>query len=65
MMLTHSSNCMHKIKDLLCSKKDKIKRKVMNQDYTLQGCKMIDITVQNKVLKLSWIPHIFENIDSF
>ena len=26
---------------------------------------MIDITVQNKALKLSWIPHILENIDSF
>ena len=26
---------------------------------------MIDITVQNKALKLSGIPNIFENIDSF
>ena len=26
---------------------------------------MIDITVQNKTLKLSWIPHILENTDSF
>ena len=26
---------------------------------------MIDITVQNKALKLLWIPCILENIDSF
>ena len=26
---------------------------------------MIDVTVQSKTLKLSWIPYIFENIDSF
>ena len=26
---------------------------------------MIDIIVQNKALKLSWIPDILENIDSF
>ena len=65
-----SSNCMDKIKDLLYefiwnNKKDKIKRKVMNQDHTLKGCKMINITIQNKALKLSWIPCIFENNDYF
>ena len=70
MLSTPSSNCMGKIKDLLykCiwnNKRDNIKRKVMNQDYTLGGCKMIDITVQNKALKLLWIPCIFENNDSF
>ena len=37
----------------------------MNQDYKLGGCRMMDITVQNKALKLSWIPCILENIDSF
>ena len=37
----------------------------MNQGYTLGGCQMTDITVQNKALKMSWIPHTFENIDSF
>ena len=25
-----------------------MKRKVMNQDYKLAGCRVIDITVQNK-----------------
>ena len=70
MLPTPSSNCMDKIKDVLYkfiwnNKRDKIKRKVMNQDYKFGGCRMIDITVQNKALKLSWIPHILENIDSF
>ena len=37
----------------------------MDQDHTLGGCKMIDITVQNKALKLSWIPHILKKTDSF
>ena len=46
-------------------RRDKMKRKVMNQDYTLGRCKMIDITVQNKALKLSWIPFTLGNIDSF
>ena len=58
MLPTPSSNCMDKIKELLYkfiwnNKRDKIKRKVMNQDHTLGGCKMIDIAVQNKALKLS------------
>ena len=57
MLPTPSSNCMDKIKDLLYqfipnNKRDKNKRKVMNQDYTLGGYIMIDITVQNKALKL-------------
>ena len=70
MLLTPSSNCMDKIKDVLYkfiwnNKRDKIKRKVMNQDYKFGGCRMIDIAVQNKALKLSWIPCILENIDSF
>ena len=61
---------MDKIKDVLYkfiwnNKRDKIKRKVMNQDYKFGGCRMIDITVQNKALKLSGIPRILENIDSF
>ena len=61
---------MEKIKDLLYkfiwnNKRDKIKRKEVNQDYTLIGGNMIDITVQIKALKLSWIPFIFENTDSF
>ena len=55
MFPTASSNCMDKIKDLLYkfilnNKTDKIKRKVMNQDYKLGGWRMIDITVQNKAL---------------
>ena len=70
MFPTPSSNCMDKVKDLLYkliwnNKSDKIERKVMNQGHTLGGCKMIDITVQNKALKLSCISCIFENIDSF
>ena len=70
MLPTPSSNCMAKIKDLLYkfiwkNKTDKIERKVMNQDYKFGRCRMIDITVQNKPLKLSWIPCILENIDSF
>ena len=57
---------MDKIKDLLYkfiwnNKRDNIKIKVMNQDYKLGECRMIDITVQNKALKLSWIPCILEN----
>ena len=70
MLPTPSSNCIDKVKHLLYkfiweNKRDKIKRKVMNQDYKLGGCRMIDITVQNKALKLSWIPCILENVDSF
>ena len=50
MLSTPSSNSMDKIKDLLYkfiwnNKRDKIKRKVMNQDYTLGGCIMKDIAV--------------------
>ena len=65
-----SSNCMDKIKALLYkftwnNKTDKIKRKGINQNHTLGGCKMTDSTVQNRPLKLSWIPCIFENKDSF
>ena len=30
----------------------------MNQDYKFGGCRMIAIAVQNKALKLSWIPCI-------
>ena len=61
MLPTPSSNCIDKIKDLLYkfmwnNKRDKIKRKVMNQDYKLGECRMTDITIQNKALKLSWIP---------
>ena len=61
---------MDKITDLLYkfiwnNRTDKIKGKVMNQDYKLGGCRMIDITVQNKALKLAWIPCILENIDFF
>ena len=37
----------------------------MNQDFKLGGCRIKDITVQNKALKLLWIPCILENIDSF
>ena len=70
MLPTPSSNCMNKIKHLLYksiwnNKRDKIKGTVMNQDYKLEGWRMIDITVQNKALKLSCIPHILENIDSY
>ena len=33
------------------NKNDKIKRKVMNQDFDIGGCKKIDINLQNKCLK--------------
>ena len=61
---------MDKITDLLYkfiwnNRTDKIKGKVMNQDYKLGGCRMIDITVIDKALKLAWIPCILENIDFF
>ena len=70
MLPTPTSSCMDKIKDLLYkfiwnNKTNKIIRKVMNQDNKLGECRRIDITVQNKTLKLTWIPHILENIDSF
>ena len=47
------------------NKRDKIEGKVKNQDHTIGGYKMKDITVQNKAVKLSWIPNIFENTDYF
>ena len=70
MLPTPNTNCMDEIKDLLYKflwnkKGNKIKIKVMNQEYKLRGCRMLNITVQNKSLKLSWIPCILENIDSF
>ena len=70
MLPTPSSSCMDKIKDLLDkfilnNIRDKIKRKVMKQDYKLGVCRMIDITVKNKALKLLEIPCILENVVSF
>ena len=35
----------------------------MNQEYKVGACKMIDINVQNKCLKLAWVPHIFYNLN--
>ena len=37
----------------------------MNQEFNLGGCKVIDISVQNKCLKLAWIRHIFCNLNCF
>ena len=37
----------------------------MNQKLKLGGCKMIDINVQNRFLKLAWITHIFCNLNCF
>ena len=68
---TPSSNCIDKIKDLWYqfiwrrNKSDKIIRKVKNQDHTLGGYRVINIRVQNKTIKLSCIPCIFEKTDSF
>ena len=50
---------MDKIKDLLYEFTCNNKRQYIG------GCKKIYITIQHKVLILSWIPYIFENIDFF
>ena len=70
MLPTPSLNFMNRVKDKMYkfiwnNKRDKIKRTIMNQEYKLGGCKMIDINVQNKSLKLAWIPCIFCNFNCF
>ena len=45
--------------------RDRFKRAIINQEYKLGCCKMIDINVQNECLKLAWIPHIFCNLNCF
>ena len=47
------------------NKRDKIKMTIINQEYKLFGCKMIDINFQNKCFKLAWIPFIFCNLNGF
>ena len=32
----------------------------MNQEYKLGGCKMMDINVKNKCLKLAWMSYILQ-----
>ena len=70
MLPTPSLNFMNRVKDKMYkfiwnNKRDKIKRTIMNQEYKLGGCKMIDINVKNKSLKLAWIPRIFCNFNCF
>ena len=70
MLPTPILNFMNRVKDKMYkfiwnNKRDKIKRTIMNQEYKLGGCKMIDINVQNKSLKLAWIPLIFRNFNCF
>ena len=50
-----SLNFKNRVKDKMYkfiwnNKRDKIKRTIMNQEYKLGVCKMIDINVQNKCL---------------
>ena len=58
MLLVPSSGCMEKMKyiiyEFIWKNESQIKRKVINQDVAFIGCKMIDIIVQAKALKLSW-----------
>ena len=70
MLSTPSLNFMNRVKDKMYkfiwnNKRDKIKRPIMNQEYKLGGCKMVDINIQNKYLKLACIPHIFCNLNCF
>ena len=63
---TPTSNSMdkikkiHKYKFIWNSKRDKLKRKVMNLNCKISGYKIIGITEQNMALKLIWILDIFE-----
>ena len=55
MLPTPSLNFMNRVKNKMYkfiwnNKRDKIKRTIMNQEYKLGGCKMIDINVQNNAL---------------
>ena len=46
------------------SKRDKIKRDAMYQEYDKGGLRMIDVDVMFKSLRLAWIPRLLQNTKS-